>query len=233
MKTTAIPHHAIPLFAGMTETERESLLRCLKSYTRDYRKGEFVLLDQEDMHRVGIVLSGSVHALKEDLWGHKTLLAYMDPGELFGETQALNREARAYVSYYAAANSRVLFLSLEHLLTPCKKNCPLHEKLSANLFRLIGERNLRLAEKVEVASKATLRGKILAYLSLEAQKQGQKYIKAPLNRTEMASFLQANRSAMTRELALMRQEGLIDYDGNIFVLKEPVAQATDEQSGER
>ena len=34
----------------------------------------------------------------------------------------------------------------------------------------------------------------------------------------MAAYLQANRSAMTRELAAMRQEGLIDFDGNTFVL---------------
>ena len=220
MKATVISGEAIPLFAGMSEQERESLLDCLKSFTRSYRKGEFILLDQDDMRNVGVVLSGSVHVLKEDIWGQKTLLAYMGPGELFGELSCLHPEARSYVSYYATSNARILFLSLEHLLSPCRKNCPLHSRLTANLFHLMGEKNLRLTEKIEVASKSTLRGKILSYLSLQAQKQGRKYIKIPLNRTEMASFLQANRSAMTRELAHMRDEGLIDFDGNTFVLKE-------------
>lgn len=41
----------------------------------------------------------------------------------------------------------------------------------------------------------------------------------PLNRTEMASFLQPDRSAMARELNAMRDEGLIDFDGNTFTLK--------------
>ena len=35
----------------------------------------------------------------------------------------------------------------------------------------------------------------------------------------MASFLQSNRSAMTRELSDMQSEGIIDFDGNTFVLK--------------
>ena len=37
-----------------------------------------------------------------------------------------------------------------------------------------------------------------------------------LNRTEMASYLQSNRSAMTRELSAMKADGLIDYDRNMF-----------------
>ena len=74
-------------------------------------------------------------------------------------------------------------------------------------------------EKIEISSKSSLREKILAYLSIQAQKQGSKYIKIPLNRTEMASYLHANRSAMTRELADMQAEGLIEFDRNTFVIK--------------
>ena len=84
---------------------------------------------------------------------------------------------------------------------------------------MMGVKNAQLLEKIEVASKSTLREKILCYLNLLARKQGGKYISVPLNRTEMASFLQSNRSAMTRELSDMQAEGLIDFDGNTFVLK--------------
>ena len=74
-------------------------------------------------------------------------------------------------------------------------------------------------EKIDIVSKPTLREKILAYLSLQAQKQQSRYIEIPLNRQDMAQFLCSNRSAMTRELSKMKEEGIIDFDGSTFVLQ--------------
>ena len=210
---------AAPIFQGIHDSERTALLGCLKTYTRSYRKGEFILLEQDHVQDVGIVLSGTVHMLKEDVWGRRTLLDYMGPGEIFGETFALRREQASHVSFLAAAETKALFLPLDNVLTPCKKQCPFHTALSRNFFLLMGEKNLRLMEKIEISAKGSLREKILSYLSIQAQKQGRKYITIPLNRTEMASYLHANRSAMTRELSEMQAEGLIEFDGNTFVIK--------------
>ena len=219
MKQAPISYRQISLFDHIGDEDLDAMLVCLKSRVHRYRKGEFILLDQDQVQNVGVVLSGTVHMLKEDLWGHKALLTYMGPGELFGETFAFAVGGRSYVSFFAATEVQVLFLSLAHLFRPCKNNCAFHAQLVENAFRLLGEKNVQLMEKIEVTSKNSLREKILAYLSLQAQKQGQKYIHIPLNRTEMASFLQSNRSAMARELAAMKAEGLIDYDGNTFVLR--------------
>ena len=210
---------SLPLFRDIRDADRAALLTCLKTYTRAYQKGEFILLEQDHVQDVGIVLSGTVHMLKEDVWGRRALLAYMEPGELFGETFALRPGQASHVSFLAAADTKALFLPLDHVLRPCKKQCPFHTTLSRNLFNLLAEKNLRLMEKIEISSKTTLREKILAYLSIESQKQGSKYITVPLNRTEMASYLHANRSSMTRELADMQADGLIEFDGNTFVLK--------------
>lgn len=210
---------ALPLFRGISDTDRTALLGCLKTYSRTYKKGEYIHLEQDHIRDVGIVCSGLVHILKEDVWGHLTLLSYTEPGGLFGETSALCREQASHVSFMAAAETEVLFLPLNHVLTPCKKQCDFHAVVAKNLCAMLGENNLRLMEKIEIAAKNSLREKILAFLSIQAEKQGTKYITVPLNRTEMASFLHANRSAMTRTLSEMQSDGLIEFDGNTFVLK--------------
>ena len=38
----------------------------------------------------------------------------------------------------------------------------------------------------------------------------------PLGRVEWAEYLCADRSALTRELAKMKEEGILDYQRNIF-----------------
>ena len=49
-----------------------------------------------------------------------------------------------------------------------------------------------------------------------AQIQGSRYFEIPLGRVELAEYLCVDRSALTRELAKMKDDGLIDYDKNCF-----------------
>jgi CRP-like cAMP-binding protein len=46
----------------------------------------------------------------------------------------------------------------------------------------------------------------------------EKKITIPFNRTDLANYLDADRSALTRELSRMREDGLIDFEKNTFVL---------------
>ena len=40
----------------------------------------------------------------------------------------------------------------------------------------------------------------------------------PFSRTDLANYLDADRSALTRELTRMRDEGIITFEKNTFVL---------------
>lgn len=209
----------IPLFDGIDAEHAEGLFSCLNAHVCAYQKGDLIRLAQSGDALVGVVLSGVVHMMKEDAWGHQVLIAYYGVGEVFGESLAFHADETPYISFLSAQPSRVLFLSMKHLLHPCREQCPLHLTLAQNMFRIMSGKNVHLAERLETISKNTLRDKILTYLSLQSRRQHSKYITVPINRTEMASYLQSNRSAMTRELAAMKAEGLIDYDGNTFILK--------------
>ena len=69
-----------------------------------------------------------------------------------------------------------------------------------------------------MVSKRTTREKLLSFLSIQAQLQQTRYFETPLGRVELAEYLCVDRSAMTRELSKMKEEGLIDYDKNCFRL---------------
>ena len=220
MQKKALDYSDIPLFQGIEADKLRSLLRCLLGHEKQYKKGEILLMDEDHVPYVGVVLSGCVHMRKEDIWGNQTLFAYINPGELMGEMFAVQREQNSYVSFVAATDARVLFISAEHIIHDCPNRCAFHSRLVTNFFDLLGRKGVHLMEKIEVTSRPSLREKILAYLSMQAQKQESRYITVPLSRTQLADFLGANRSAMTRELAAMRREGLLDFDGDTFMLKQ-------------
>ena len=45
-------------------------------------------------------------------------------------------------------------------------------------------------------------------------------INSPLSRVALAEYLSVNRSAMIRELSKMRDDGIIDFDKDTFIVKE-------------
>jgi len=154
--------------------------------------------------------------IKEDLWGNRTMLIRIRKDELFGETFACGTDSQSVVTYIAADDSRVVFLPFERVMHNCTTACEFHHRLIENMVTVIAGTNRDLMRKIEVISKKSLREKILACLSIQAQEQASRYIELPLKRGELAEYLCADRSALTRELKKMKEEGLIDYDRNRF-----------------
>ena len=57
-------------------------------------------------------------------------------------------------------------------------------------------------------------------LEQEARYNGSDKFTIPFNRTDLANYLDADRSALTRELARMRADGLISFEKNTFEILE-------------
>ena len=157
MRASSIDNRRIPLFEGIERRDFDALLGCLKANTRRYSSGEFILLNQDAVRQVGVVLRGTVHLLKEDHAGHRTLLTWLEEGDVFGEPYITRPDPMSDVSLYAANEVEVLYVCLEHLLQPCKNNCAFHRTLTANAFRLLGEEYRLLLEKIEVCTQGSLR----------------------------------------------------------------------------
>ena len=88
-----------------------------------------------------------------------------------------------------------------------------------DLFFAISEKNRGLVQKLDYMSRRTTRGKLLAYLSEEAKKQNSPYITIPFNRQQLADDLSADRSATSKELCKMRDDGFLEFEKNHFKLR--------------
>ena len=205
-----------PLFHGISAEDRKTMLGCIGYHIATYRKGEIVAFEAENIRHIGIVLSGAVDMIKEDLWGNKTMLVRARENDIFGETFACGTDNLSVVTFLVSEDARILFLPFDRVMHSCTMACVFHHRLIENMVRIIADKNRDLMRKVEVVSKRTIREKLLAYLSIQAQTQASRYVEVPLGRVELAEYLCVDRSALTRELAKMKEEGLIDYDRNCF-----------------
>jgi len=208
-----------PLFSGIEENEAEQLLSCLGAKTAAYLKNQYIFRAGETTSSAGLVLSGSVHILKEDVWGNRGILAEAQTGDLFGETYAVLPKRPLEVSAFAAENTEILFLSMHKILTICSSACRFHTLLIQNLLSVLAQKNLMLTEKMEHLTKRSTREKLLSYLSAEAQRQQSSAFEIPYNRQQLADYLSVDRSAMSGELGKLRDEGLLRFHKNRFELK--------------
>ena len=67
-------------------------------------------------------------------------------------------------------------------------------------------------EKIELLTKKTTRDKLLSYFKLISRKKGSRTFNLQLSFTKLADYLSVDRSAMTREIKYLKEEGFIKID---------------------
>lgn len=206
----------MPLFQGIKKDDMRSILNCLSAYVKEYKKEQYIFYHEDEVDSIGLILKGKVQMVREDLWGNKIFLISMNTGELFGETFACNTNQNATVSFQASSDAIIIFIPFSRVLHSCSMACKFHHRLIENMVFIIAAKNVWLMNKVDIISKKTLREKICTYLLQEAGKQKSPYFEIPFGRIQLAEYLCADRSALTRELNVMKDEGMIDFDKNSF-----------------
>ncbi len=207
------------LFRGITPEEVNSMMSCLMAEEKYYKKDEVIYCAGDTVHKIGIVITGSVSIEHDDFWGNKSVLDKIRPGQVFAETYACAQGEPLMVSVVATENTLVLFLDVAKTLQPCSSACGHHGKLIRNLLTISSQKNLTLSRRIFHTSAKSIRGRVLSYLSFQATREGGQEFDIPFNRQQLADYLSVDRSALSNELGKMQQDGLITVHRNHFIIK--------------
>ena len=101
---------------------------------------------------------------------------------------------------------------------PCENNCQFHNAVSEHLSELMLDKITELNTRIELLTQRTTRDKLLVYFSLISTRNLSKTFELPLSLTDLADYLNVDRSAMMRELKLLKEDGLVDKIGNRIIL---------------
>ena len=126
-----------PLFSGIGREDMEGMLGCIGYHVRQFQKGEIIAFEEETINHVGVVMEGAVDMIKEDVWGNRTMLLRSYKEDIFGETFACGEDSLSVVTFVAAQDSKVLFLSFCRVMHTCTHACIFHQTLIENMVRII------------------------------------------------------------------------------------------------
>ena len=207
------------LFSGISETELTAMLSCLETREERFPKDTFLLRTGDTAESIGLVLSGSVLVIQEDIWGNRNILSKAGPGQTFAAAYACAPGSLLNVSVLAETPVTAMFLNVKRVLNVCPSACEHHSRIIRNLLGELAEKNLRFGEKLTHMGQRTTRAKLMSYFSAEAQRLGTYEFDIPFSRQQLADYLAVERSGLSLELGKMRSEGLLDFHKSHFILK--------------
>lgn len=211
--------HSSTLFSGISEEELTAMLSCLGTKTGSFPKDTFLLRAGDTAESIGLVLSGSVLIVQEDIWGNRNILSRAGAGQTFAAAYACAPGSLLNVSVLAETPVTAMFLNVKRVLNVCPSACAHHSRIIRNLLGELAEKNLRFGEKLTHMGQRTTRAKLMSYLSAEAQRLGTCEFDIPFSRQQLADYLAVERTGLSQELGKMRSEGLLDFHKSHFVLK--------------
>jgi len=201
------------LFHGMERADLRAMLNCMKPRLCSYNRNDVIVNGGDAYDSVGIVVNGAASVSKENAQGNRIVMTFLKHGDIFGEIIAFSSQMTWPATVQAQETCVVLFLPRDRIVGDCGNNsiCLGHKIFIQNFLRVISERAIMLNKKVEYLTIKSMRGKLSTYLLEQHRKQGTVKVSLPLNRNELADFLNVSRPSMSREMSKMRDEGVIDF----------------------
>ncbi len=209
----------VPLFKGLSRSEIEKFVNFTGTTFKSYPRGERILEAFAPNANLGIIVTGEAQILSLDWLGNETVGHVIDSGALFGSVSAILGEDLIATSVRLTTDATVMWIPYRSLLIAGPTLGRTHGVVMKNLLETFSRKNVLMMEKVELLSQKTLRERVILYLIQREKRQESEWVKVP-GRVQLAKELECNRSALTREISQMQNEGLVEVDGRLMKLNK-------------
>ncbi len=195
-----------PLFTGLNEEDLDTIMESVEYKEQTFPKDEIMANQNEICNRLIILLRGSVRAQMIDDAGKVMKVedlkapSPLAPLYLFGERN------RFPVEVLTNEPTEAIVFSKETVLSLFQQN----RKFLINYLNLNAMYATRLSDKLYFLSFKTIRQKIANYLLKLPAKDG--VVTLDRSQNSLAEYFGVTRPSLSRELANMQAEGLIEMD---------------------
>lgn len=202
---------ANPLFAALDPSELSSLAaRC---GAQRFSAGQVLFSEGESCKGLYIVISGRVRIFKTSLNGREQVLAVEGPGASVAELPVFDG-GNYPASASAVLETEALFISRADLRAICLEK----PEVSLKLLQVVGARLRRLVGIIEELSFTTVRHRLISLLLREAKAEGRLTERGVVftlqtSHQELAAHIGTVRELVTRNLARLQAQGLIEMSG--------------------
>lgn len=203
-------HHIanVPLFRGLPRQRLEEL--AIEALEQVFGRGQLIFSEGDDARGFYVTIDGKVKVFKLSPEGKEQILHVFGTGEPFGEVAMFSGE-RYPANAQAMEESRVLFFPRESLLELIGRD----PTVAFKMLGVLAERLRKFTALVEDLSLKEVPGRLAAYLVQLRPNIGGRpgELRLEMPKAQLASLLGTIPETLSRILARMAREGLIQLNG--------------------
>lgn len=208
----------ISLFKGIDDHVRGRVLECLQASYVSYDTGEFIREANAAQNHTAYLVAGRADGYVYDEEGNRSILHLFVPGQVVSYGRVFGASSWSSFDVVAREECRLVLFNTDRLPLDCDRCQEYVALVERNLAQAVSDLDAELMTTLNIRLRRSMRGKILAFLEYEAQRQGSNSIDIAFNRQELADYLCVDRAALSRELGNLRDEGQFEFDRNHFDL---------------
>ena len=195
----------------------EDILTNLKSgkfKVTSYKKSSVVHFDGERCSKLEIILSGKVVVDRIDESGNLLTISEFYNDDILGGNLLFSKYPYYPMTVLTQLPTDILEIDRETLFELFCNN-PIFLR---TYLELTSDRAFILGNKIKHYINKTIRESIMNYLNYESKIQNSNRIKLNTTKKSLAEKIGVQRTSLSRELAKMRKDGLIQFDSDMITL---------------
>lgn len=203
------------LFGSFSDEDFSKLFKNIDYEISTYSKDSMVFIESTECDTLNIILSGNIRIQKIDSFGKVLVVVDFKEGDIYGETLLFGQHNTYPMTGMSIMDTTVLFMPKDAVFYLCRND----DVFLKEFLALLSLKSITLSSKLKEISLKTIRQKICELILLDYNKNKSLKIKLNMTKKEWADIMGVQRPSLSRELVVMRNLGLIDYDYNYIYVK--------------
>ena len=205
----------VNIFENIDSKNKYKLLHSFRADTYKYKAKESILEIVKDSNNLCLITYGSVSFIANSISGNDYVIEKIDKNNIIGSKFYNINDID--IDIITNEETEIISMNYSDVLNYNGKN-KYYSVFMKNLFRILTEREKEINDRINILTKKTIRNKILKYFDILHRKNNSRIIYLTITYTELADYLAIDRSAMTREIKNLKDEGFISITGKRITL---------------
>ena len=202
-------------FYNINDSDKLKLLKDFEAQNYKFTKNEEILKKIKNRNFIGIIIEGIIQIIKTDYNGNRTIIEELTDNDIFGSK--ISSLSNNEYTITTKDTTKIIIIDYEQLIK-INNTSNYYNQFIKNILEIIINTVNDKNNRIEILTKKTIRNKLLEYFKIVSTKNKSNNIYLPFTFTDLADYLAIDRSAMTRELKNLKDEGFIEIKNKRITL---------------
>ncbi len=191
----------------------DEILKKINHQVKKPTKGQVIYSENDTCKTIALVLKGEVLATQTFSDGHSKIIRTIKKGDVIGLSLIFSSNPQYMATFTVVSKtSKIVLINKADLMNLMLTNPTVNEKV----LKYISDYSISQSNHIKLLSCKFIRKKICSYLYNEYKMNGKLEFEIEYSKTDLSSFLNAERPSLSTEISRLCKEGIIENNNRKY-----------------